>query len=78
MSNKKFVVILSLLAIVGMLLSACQPAAPAPDEAAAPVAEEGKKLMCIIVPPVENPFFGTQQEIAAAKAEEMGYEALKL
>jgi hypothetical protein len=27
---------------------------------------------------VENPFFGTMQEIAAAKAEELGYETLKL
>ena len=32
----------------------------------------------MIVPPVENPFFGTQQEIAAKKAEELGYTALKL
>ena len=81
MSNKKFIVILSLLAIVGLLLSACQPAATATPQAAAtaePAKPEAKKLMCIIVPPVENPFFGTQQEIAAKKAEELGYEALKL
>jgi len=32
----------------------------------------------VIVPGVENPFFGTQQEIAAKKAEELGYTALKL
>jgi len=89
MSSKKFIVFLSLLAVVGMLLSACQPApaataapttapAAATAQPAAPAAEGGKKLMCIIVPPVENPFFGTQQEIAAKKAEELGYEALKL
>ncbi len=90
MSNKKFIVFLSLLAVVGMLLSACQPAAPAEE---APAEEEAVEevsaeeeatdteaggLICVIVPGVENPFFGTMQEIAAAKAEELGYETLKL
>jgi erythritol transport system substrate-binding protein len=67
-----------------MVLSACAPAAPAaPTEqvatspTAAPAAAAGG-LICIIVPPVENPFFGTQQDIAAKKAEELGYKALKL
>ena len=32
----------------------------------------------MIVPGVENPFFGSMQEIAAAKAEELGYKTLKL
>ena len=32
----------------------------------------------MIVPGVENPFFGSMQEIAAAKAEELGYTTLKL
>ncbi len=89
MSTKKFVVFLSLLAVLGILLSACQPAAteeapaaveeeaPAAAEEEAPAAEEGG-LICVIVPGVENPFFGTMQEIAAAKAEELGYETLKL
>jgi len=72
MSNKKIVVFLSLLAILSMLLSACQPKATE-----APIAKEGG-LICVIVPPVENPFFGTQQEIAAKKVEELGYTALKL
>lgn len=72
MSNKKFIVFLSLLVMLSMLLSACQPKATE-----APVAEGGG-LICVIVPPVENPFFGTQQEIAASKAEELGYTALKL
>jgi erythritol transport system substrate-binding protein len=81
--NKKFVVMLSLLVVLAVLLSACQPAAApaapaAPIEApAAPVAEEGG-LICVIVPGVENPFFGSMQEIAAAKAEELGYTTLKL
>ncbi|MCX6054340.1 MAG: substrate-binding domain-containing protein, partial [Chloroflexi bacterium] len=56
-----------------MLLGACRPAATATEQASA-----GKGTICIIVPPVENPFFGTQQEIAAQKAEELGYTALKL
>ena len=32
----------------------------------------------MIVPSVENPFFGSEQVIAAAKAEELGYTTLKL
>ena len=78
MKHKKVLVFLSVMLMIGMLLSACQPAAQTTEEAAAPAADAGKKLICIIVPPVENPFFGTQQEIAAKKAEELGYEALKL
>jgi len=81
MSNKKFVVFLSLLAILSMVLSACGPTAteeapPAATEEV-PVAEGGG-LICVIVPGVENPFFGSEQKIAAAKAEELGYETLKL
>ena len=45
--------------------------------AEAETAAEGG-LICVIVPGVENPFFGSMQEIAAAKAEELGYETLKL
>ncbi len=90
MSTRKFVFFLSLLVVLGMLLGACQPAAteeapaaveeeaPAAAEEEAPAAVEGGGLVCVIVPGVENPFFGTMQEIAAAKAEELGYETLKL
>jgi len=63
MSNKKFVVFLSLIAVLAMFLGACQPAAPAATEeapAAAPAAEEGG-LICVIVPGVENPFFCSMQ-----------------
>jgi erythritol transport system substrate-binding protein len=49
----------------------------APCAPAAPVTEEGG-LICVIVPGVENPFFGSMQETAAAKAEELGYTTLKL
>ena len=46
------------------------------EEAAAPA--EGTKTIAVIVPGVENPFFGQMQTIAAAKAEELGYETIKL
>ena len=87
MSYKKFVAILSFLAILGMVLSACGPqATPVPATAApataAPVATSAPAaaggLICVIVPSVDNPFFGSEQVIAAAKAEELGYTTLKL
>jgi erythritol transport system substrate-binding protein len=37
-----------------------------------------EKTIAVIVPPVENPFFGTMQVMAAAKAEELGYKTIKL
>jgi len=40
--------------------------------------QEGAKTIAVIVPPVENPFFGTMQEMAAAKAEELGYNTIKM
>ena len=49
-----------------------------PCTPAEPAAGEGGGLICVIVPGVENPFFGSEQKIAAAKAEELGYETLKL
>jgi ABC-type sugar transport system substrate-binding protein len=81
MSTKKLITILSIVTFLGMLLGACQPAAPAATEAPAATQAPAKTaggLICVIVPGVENPFFGTQQEIAAKKAEELGYTALKL
>lgn len=50
----------------------------APAEAAPAEAASGAQLICVIVPPVENPFFGAMSEIAAAKATELGYEVLQL
>lgn len=35
-------------------------------------------MICVIVPPVENPFFGAMQQIAADKAEELGYTTTRL
>jgi erythritol transport system substrate-binding protein len=37
-----------------------------------------KGMICVIVPPVENPFFGAMQQIAADKAEELGYTTSRL
>jgi len=91
MSTRKFVFFLSLLVVLGMLLGACQPAAtteeapaaveeeaPAAVEEEAPAAMEEGGLICVIVPGVENPFFGSEQQIAGDKAEELGYETLRL
>jgi len=52
------------------------PAEEEEEEEAAP-AEEAKTI-AVIVPGVENPFFGQMQVIAAAKAEELGYKTIKL
>ncbi len=41
-------------------------------------AQDEAKTIAVIVPPVENPFFGTMQEMAAAKAEELGYKTIKM
>jgi erythritol transport system substrate-binding protein len=45
--------------------------------AQSPAAGE-KGMICVIVPPVENPFFGAMQTIAADKAEELGYTTTRL
>jgi ABC-type sugar transport system substrate-binding protein len=50
----------------------------ATTEPASTTPEGGGGLICVIVPPVENPFFGAMQEIAANKAEELGYDTLRL
>ncbi len=39
---------------------------------------QDKGLICVIVPGVENPFFGAMQQIAADKAEELGYSTSRL
>ena len=39
---------------------------------------EGPQTIAVIVPGVENPFFGTMQKMAIAKAEELGYETIGL
>lgn len=75
MYKKNFAIFLSVMIVMTMILTACQPKAEEPAVVEKP-AEKG--LICVIVPGVENPFFGSMQEIAAAKAEELGYKTLKL
>jgi len=76
------------IALFLVVLNGCAPAAAptnppvvatqASQATVAPAASTGGKLICVIVPPVSNPFFGAMQEIAAAKAESLGYTTLKL
>jgi len=72
--------IIGVLLLVVFLVTACQPAAETPTEEVAEVPEvqEEQGLICVIVPPVENPFFGAMQDIAANKAEELGYRTLRM
>jgi erythritol transport system substrate-binding protein len=56
------------------LLAVAQDASPAASDAAM----TDKGMICVIVPPVENPFFGAMQQIAADKAEELGYTTSRL
>lgn len=83
-----------LILIPALILAACQAtpgasesSAPSADSTSAPSADptsapsadgSAEGLICVIVPPVENPFFGAMQTIAADKAEELGYETLRL
>lgn len=82
MKQKSLMSLWGFILIFAMLASACGPAATtqAPQATIAPTEPSASAggLICVIVPPVENPFFGTQQEIAAKKVEELGYTALKL
>ncbi len=57
------------------IATAAQDASAAPD---ASMAAGDKGMICVIVPPVENPFFGAMQQIAADKAEELGYTTSRL
>lgn len=59
------------------LLAAAVVAAAIGSQALA-VSAQDKGMICVIVPPVENPFFGAMQQIAADKAEELGYTTTRL
>ena len=52
------------IAVAAVLLSACGPSRPA----------SGRKLIAIITPSHDNPFFKAEAETAAARARELGYE----
>ena len=73
MYKTKSIKLIGLLMLLMILVTACKPAT---EEA--PTTAEEKDLVCVIVPPVENPFFGAMQEIAANKAEELGYRTLRM
>ncbi len=93
MKNQPIFKMIIAMALFLIVLNGCAPAATAtqapaatnppavatqaPQATAASAASTGK-LICVIVPPVSNPFFGSMQEIAAAKAESLGYTTLKL
>lgn len=77
------VLMVSMSMIAVFSLAGCKKEEVAAEEEVAEeevVEEEAAETLTIavIVPPVENPFFGTMQEIAAAKAEELGYNTIKL
>jgi erythritol transport system substrate-binding protein len=92
--KRSMLVLSVMMALALLLGACAAPAAPAPaapeaaaeeaateaaaEEAAPAEAASGARLICVIVPPVENPFFGAMSEIAAAKATELGYEVLQL
>jgi erythritol transport system substrate-binding protein len=60
----------------GLLVAAVVAAAIGSQALA--VSAQDKGMICVIVPPVENPFFGAMQQIAADKAEELGYTTSRL
>jgi len=76
------VLVVSMSMIAAFSLYGCKAEEAAVAEEVAPAEEaapaEETKTIAVIVPPVENPFFGTMQVIAAAKAEELGYNTVKL
>ena len=59
-------------------LTVSTAAVTAAQSPAASGAVGAKGMICVIVPPVENPFFGAMQTIAADKAEELGYSTTRL
>lgn len=78
--------LIGMLALMALLVAGCGDNADetttAPTTAAAvttaPSGGEAGGLICVIVPAVSNPFFGAMQQIAGDKAEELGYETLRL
>jgi erythritol transport system substrate-binding protein len=64
---------IAVLTVTSAMAAAAQSSSPAGSAAAG-----AKGMICVIVPPVENPFFGAMQQIAADKAEELGYTTTRL
>jgi erythritol transport system substrate-binding protein len=63
-------------AITALTVSTATVVAAQSPAASGAAGEKG--MICVIVPPVENPFFGAMQTIAADKAEELGYSTTRL
>ncbi len=89
--KKSLIWLVTLMLVATFSLVGCKAAEVVVEEETPAVAEKEEvveeeevtpaeeiKTIAVIVPPVENPFFGTMQEIAAAKAEELGYNTVKL
>lgn len=75
-----------LVVLFALILTACQPAVAQPDvpdaasneaQSANPVpGDSAKKLIAIITPPNDNPFFKTEADVAVETAQGLGYETL--
>ncbi len=74
MSNKKFVVFLSLLAGTWHGTQRLwQPCSYGGSCYGSPAASAGG-LICVIVPSVDNPFFGSEQKIAARRQKSLAIQ----
>ncbi len=83
MTSRKFLQLFTLLLITMLIMVACgsdTPAATPTDVPAAdsPATDSGTKLIVVITPSHDNPFFGAMADIAVATAQELGYETLSL
>jgi erythritol transport system substrate-binding protein len=71
MTNAKYLYLM--VALVALLLAGCGQSQQTANQTAS-----GKKLIVIITPPHDNPFFKAEAEAADARAKELGYETLVL
>ena len=87
--TKLFASLLAMVMTSAMLMSGCGATAGSSSSSAAETtkkaaettkaaANSGSKLIVIITPSHDNPFFKTEAEAAEAKAKELGYETLTL
>ena len=74
--NLRRFMLASASAIAALSLAACSTGAPATSGSAASSAPTATKLVVIITPSPDNVFFKAEQDAAAAKAKELGYETL--
>lgn len=61
--------------LLGLLFTACKPAAPAGSVAAAPKADPKAHRVAVVVSTLNNPWFVVLAEAARDRAKELGYEA---